>query len=193
MADLSEEVEVALKGISRRSLGIAAFSTIVEWYDFTLYLYFATVLSRVFFGPGETSLMVTLGGFAVDYLMRCARSPEAMAGFGSPDSIEPLLRRVMNLPEESIEDYIAHSCHDDRFDCDLLTAIADANRRWGAQTGLGHAQAISDWLALTPIERAAALSQLRKVVLTEKDTLKVSGCRSTSTSTARMRGWAMPL
>ena len=28
-----------------RSLGVAAFSTIVEWYDFTLYLYFATVLA----------------------------------------------------------------------------------------------------------------------------------------------------
>jgi len=56
--------------ISRGSLAIAAFSTIVEWYDFTLYLYFATVLARVFFGPGETSLLVTLGGFAVAYLMR---------------------------------------------------------------------------------------------------------------------------
>jgi len=58
------------RGISRGSLAIAAFSTVVEWYDFTLYLYFATVLSRVFFGPGETSLLVTLGGFAVAYLMR---------------------------------------------------------------------------------------------------------------------------
>ena len=56
--------------VSRGSLAIAAFSTIVEWYDFTLYLYFATVLARVFFGPGETSLLVTLGGFAVAYLMR---------------------------------------------------------------------------------------------------------------------------
>ena len=56
--------------ISRSSLAIAAFSTIVEWYDFTLYLYFATVLARVFFGPGETSLLATLGGFAIAYLMR---------------------------------------------------------------------------------------------------------------------------
>jgi MFS transporter, MHS family, proline/betaine transporter len=56
--------------ISRPSLAIAAFSTIVEWYDFTLYLYFATVLSRVFFGPGEASLLATLGGFAIAYLMR---------------------------------------------------------------------------------------------------------------------------
>jgi MHS family proline/betaine transporter-like MFS transporter len=56
--------------MSRRSLAIAAFSTIVEWYDFTLFLYLATVLSRVFFGVGEAGLLVTLGGFAVAYLMR---------------------------------------------------------------------------------------------------------------------------
>ena len=56
--------------MSPRSMAVAAFSTVVEWYDFTLYLYLATVLSRVFFGGGETSLLATLGGFAVAYLMR---------------------------------------------------------------------------------------------------------------------------
>ena len=52
------------------SLYVAAFSTVVEWYDFTLYLYFATVLSRVFYGGGKGSLLLTLGGFAIAYLMR---------------------------------------------------------------------------------------------------------------------------
>ena len=52
------------------SLAVAAFSTVVEWYDFTLYLYFATVLSRVFYGGGSGSLLLTLGGFAIAYLMR---------------------------------------------------------------------------------------------------------------------------
>src|SRR3954471_13864236 len=56
--------------VSRASMAVAAFSTIVEWYDFTLYLYFATVLSRVFFGGGAKSLLITLGGFAIAYLMR---------------------------------------------------------------------------------------------------------------------------
>ncbi|MEO6225296.1 MAG: MFS transporter [Sphingomicrobium sp.] len=51
-------------------MAVAAFSTVVEWYDFTLYLYFATVLSRVFFGGGARSLLLTLGGFAIAYLMR---------------------------------------------------------------------------------------------------------------------------
>jgi MHS family proline/betaine transporter-like MFS transporter len=54
----------------RRSMWVAGLSTVVEWYDFTLYLYFATVLSRVFFGGGEQALLVTLAGFAVSYLMR---------------------------------------------------------------------------------------------------------------------------
>jgi MFS transporter, MHS family, proline/betaine transporter len=61
---------VPVRGMSRRSMAIAAFSTIVEWYDFTLYLYFATVLARVFFGPGTDALLTALGGFAVAYLMR---------------------------------------------------------------------------------------------------------------------------
>lgn len=52
------------------SMGIAAFSTIIEWYDFTLYLYLASVLSRVFFGGGELALASILGGFAIAYLLR---------------------------------------------------------------------------------------------------------------------------
>ena len=56
--------------VSRASKIIAALSTVVEWYDFTLYLYFATVLSRVFFGGGADSLLATLGGFAISYGMR---------------------------------------------------------------------------------------------------------------------------
>ena len=56
--------------LPHRSMAIAAFSTVVEWYDFTLYLYFATVLSRVFYGGGSSSLLLTLGGFAITYLMR---------------------------------------------------------------------------------------------------------------------------
>jgi MHS family proline/betaine transporter-like MFS transporter len=55
---------------SSRSLIVAGLSTIVEWYDFTLYLYFATVLSRTFFGGGAVGLADALAGFALAYLMR---------------------------------------------------------------------------------------------------------------------------
>ena len=49
---------------------IAGLSTVVDWYDFTLYLYFSTVLARVFFGTGPQSMTETLGGFAIADLMR---------------------------------------------------------------------------------------------------------------------------
>jgi MHS family proline/betaine transporter-like MFS transporter len=58
------------EGMSRASIAVAAFSTVVEWYDFTLYLYFATVLSRVFFGDGGAALSTTLAAFAIAYLLR---------------------------------------------------------------------------------------------------------------------------
>lgn len=63
--------------LDRRSLALAALSTVVEWYDFTLYLYLATVLSRVFF-LGEDAVLTALLGFAMAYLMR----PVGAAVFG---------------------------------------------------------------------------------------------------------------
>jgi len=61
-------------------MGLAAFSTVVEWYDFTLYLYLAATLGRVFYadGPAGEGLATTLLGFAVAYLMR----PVGAVAFG---------------------------------------------------------------------------------------------------------------
>ncbi|HUP67034.1 MAG TPA: UvrD-helicase domain-containing protein, partial [Sphingomicrobium sp.] len=115
---------------------------------------------------------------AVEYLQACARRPEALAALGDPATIEGKIRSLINLPDGSVEDYIALHCGDDRLDCDLLRAIADANRQWGTKSGLGHAATIDQWLDLTPIERAASLDELRRVVLTEKDSLRVSAGQS---------------
>jgi MHS family proline/betaine transporter-like MFS transporter len=67
--DMTEPFGTQIR-VSRASMVIAAFSTIVEWYDFTLYLYFSTVLSRVFFGGGKIALLTTLAGFGISYLLR---------------------------------------------------------------------------------------------------------------------------
>ena len=115
---------------------------------------------------------------AVEYLQACARRPEALEALGPRAAIEPAIRRLMGLPDESVEDYIADRCGDGGFDCDLLRGVAEANRKWGAQTGLGNANVIDEWLELTPIERAAALGGLRKVVLTDKGALRVSAGQS---------------
>ena len=60
---------IPTKPLDRRSLILAALSTVVEWYDFTLFLYLATVLARLFF-VGQDAMLTTLAGFAVAYLMR---------------------------------------------------------------------------------------------------------------------------
>ena len=62
--------DISGPGISRKSMAVATLSTVVEWYDFTLYLYLATVISRVFFASSEASVLTALAGFAVAYLMR---------------------------------------------------------------------------------------------------------------------------
>jgi MHS family proline/betaine transporter-like MFS transporter len=57
---------------SRRSLAVAAMGTVIEWYDFGLYLYLAPIYARVFF-PGNDqleNLIATFGVFAVAYLAR---------------------------------------------------------------------------------------------------------------------------
>jgi MFS transporter, MHS family, proline/betaine transporter len=56
--------------ISSGRLAIAVVSTVVEWYDFTLFLYLSSVLSRVFFGDSPTGVLMTLATFAVSYLLR---------------------------------------------------------------------------------------------------------------------------
>ena len=100
---------------------------------------------------------------AVEYLQACARKAGALNALGDPGQIEAKVRKLMELPEESPEDYIAARCGDDQLDCNLLRAVAEANRKWGTPTGLGHAETIEQWLSLTPIERASALSQVFKV------------------------------
>src|SRR5882724_5279198 len=62
--------EAEEQGSSRRSMIVAAAGTIIEWYDFSLYIYVAPVLTRVFFGGDEHSLILTFGVFAAGFLFR---------------------------------------------------------------------------------------------------------------------------
>jgi ATP-dependent helicase/nuclease subunit A len=110
-------------------------------------------------------------GGAVDYLQACARRPDALEALGPREAIESAIRSLMTLPD-SVEDYLAASCGDDGFDCDLLRAVANANRSWGTSTGTKIVATIERWLALDPLSRAAALPVLASIVFTAKGELK---------------------
>ena len=54
----------------RRSMFVAAFGSVIEWYDFSIYFYVATILTREFFGNQTDSLILTLGVGAAGFLFR---------------------------------------------------------------------------------------------------------------------------
>lgn len=54
----------------RRSLAVAAFGTVVEWYDFSIFFYVSTSLTRTFFHGDTSSLLLTLGVGAAGFLFR---------------------------------------------------------------------------------------------------------------------------
>ena len=109
---------------------------------------------------------------AVEYLQACARKPQAMKALGPAEGIEPLIRGVLHLPEEPVDDYLARQCADEGFDCDLLRAIAGANRTWGTSTGAKVVDQIDAWLGMSPSARAAALPDLSSLVFTGKGDLR---------------------
>jgi ATP-dependent helicase/nuclease subunit A len=78
----------------------------------------------------------------------------------------------MGLPDGSIDDYLAQQCADDGFDCDLLRAIAGANRSWGTSTGARVVDQIEAWLGMSPAARAAALPDISSLAFTGKGDIR---------------------
>ena len=84
-------------------------------------------------------------GGAVDISRPALGAQTRSRGIRRAREIEPKIRRLMELPDGSLPRIISREhCGDDRFDCDLLRAVADANRKWGARSGLGHAESSRD-------------------------------------------------
>lgn len=54
----------------RRSMLVAAFGTVVEWYDFSIFFYVSTSLAATFFDGDEGSLLLTLALGAAGFVFR---------------------------------------------------------------------------------------------------------------------------
>src|SRR3569623_914872 len=84
---------------------------------------------------------------AENFLLACARAPEAMAALPLGDGIQPFVRRALDLPSGSIEEAIVPACCDAAFAPEALDAIGGMNVGWGAKGGLERSAIASAWLA----------------------------------------------
>jgi ATP-dependent helicase/nuclease subunit A len=109
-------------------------------------------------------LSLRLGeGGAESFLMACARAPDAVAGLGPREAIEPRLRHAFGLPLGDIEEALARSCGEGLFDIDDLRRIGELNAAWGTKAGVERAGWCEQWLAGSPEERARLLDRLHSV------------------------------
>ena len=104
---------------------------------------------------------------AEQYLLACARDPEAMAALGAREGIEARLRAALEVPLGNVEQAIEAGCADEAFDCAMLRTIASANAAWGTKTGLDHADRCAAFLAASPRERAGLLGELVEIAVTK--------------------------
>ena len=105
-------------------------------------------------------------GRAESYLVDCARAPDAMAGLGSREGIEPRLRRALRAPLGDVEAAIEAACAE--LDLDCFHCVARANRSWGRDSGLEDADIIAAFIAASPKQRTAMLKPVVFVAVTRK-------------------------
>jgi ATP-dependent helicase/nuclease subunit A len=101
------------------------------------------------------------------YLSLCARAPDALSALGFREGIEARVRIALDVPLGDIDDVIQAACGDEYFDCATLRRVVDANRAWGAKTGLDHAEIGATFLAADPSARAAMLEALIGIARTK--------------------------
>jgi MHS family proline/betaine transporter-like MFS transporter len=66
------DVTIIDEKVIRRAVGAAAIGNVTEWYDFGVYSYLTTTISKVFFTglPQGLQVVATLGVFAASFLVR---------------------------------------------------------------------------------------------------------------------------
>lgn len=115
-------------------------------------------------------LSLRMGPDAVQgFLLRCATAREAWFGAGGwQEPMRANVLRLLGLPAEADEEWLARMLGDDAFDVASLRHCLVVNRGWKAATGQKAAEAIAAWLAGSTPERRETLAALSDVFLTKK-------------------------
>ncbi len=120
------------------------------------------------------ALAIRLGEARVhDVTAILLRHAEAIQALGPIDAIDTKLRSFLGLPlTGSADDVLAEAVSDGAFDEAGLRAYALAMADWNTKTGLGHADAIRDWLMASPAGRVTGLAALTAVFLKQDGDLR---------------------
>ncbi|QZD89356.1 double-strand break repair helicase AddA [Qipengyuania aurantiaca] len=98
----------------------------------------------------------------LSWLMRCARHKELWGQPGWQHGLDQPVRRLLGIPVDVDEDWVAEACSDRHFPVDTLRAMLPAFDGWntkGAETSRGF---IQHWLALEPEARLAEIDGFRQ-------------------------------
>lgn len=103
------------------------------------------------------------------FLMRCASARGAWFGPGAwQEPMRPHVLRLLGLPFDADEEWLAAQCADDAFDVASVQRCVDANRAWGTATGLKFCDAAAAWLGQNAAGRLARLHEFCGLFLTAK-------------------------
>ena len=112
------------------------------------------------------------------FLQRCACAPDAMALWIDGAGGEILAKRLVGCDiDEDISAYLVKMCDDDTIPLDAIKHCAALNAQWGTKTGLGRADAIGQWLSLSPEKRGIHIHDIHHCWSTKTNTLAQSGPR----------------
>ena len=102
------------------------------------------------------------------WLMRCARHKELWDQPGWQHGLDQPVRRLLGIPVDADEEWVAEACSDDAFPTADLLACSRINAEWGSKTGLANADFAAGWLAASAKERLAQIDGFLGTLLTKK-------------------------
>jgi ATP-dependent helicase/nuclease subunit A len=103
------------------------------------------------------------------FLLRCASAREAWFGPGSwQEPMRGNVLRLLGLPGEADEAWLASMCEDAAFDVASLRRCMEINHEWGTKTGLAFVDTASEWLLGDGGQRAADIDAVSGLFLTQK-------------------------
>ena len=104
----------------------------------------------------------------IGWMMRCARHRELWDQPGWQNGLDHPVRRMLGMPVDAGDEWVAEACCDDMFPASDLLACSRANAEWGTKTGLENADFAAGWLAASAKQRLAQIDRFFGTLLTMK-------------------------